>query len=166
MFNFFDDSFQDYDSFLEPYLKKNNHNHNHDTTTFTSEANWFCWNVGCPHCPYRKGTLCTYIKETKKEDNLSKIEDIVENKEPEFKTMGQRVRFYDVRELYDKNLTEMEEELKEINNRIYNLKDELSELEIKSDILDREIRIKEILDDLIEFEKQGFTLETLLTNKW
>ena len=35
------------------------------TETWTHTMNWFCMNIGCPNCPYRKGYLCFYEDEVK-----------------------------------------------------------------------------------------------------
>ena len=30
------------------------------TETWTHTANWYCRNVGCPRCPYRRDYMCFY----------------------------------------------------------------------------------------------------------
>ena len=36
-------------------------------TEYTHTLNWFCINIGCPNCPYRRGTWC-FEKEIKNGD--------------------------------------------------------------------------------------------------
>ena len=98
-------------------------------------------------------------------NSLSKIDGLSEMPEPEFKSMGQMLFLRNTRKLYnDEDITEMEKELNEVNSRICRLQDELGELNAKSNRLAMELSFRRNLEDLIEFEKQGFTLETLLNN--
>ena len=83
-------------------------------------------------------------------------------KEMIFKDTSQRLRFRDTRNIRERNLDEMMEDLRRIGNEICNKDDELDALRYSYECLSRDIMMKRWLDDLEDYDNRGYDLNKII----